>query len=373
MRVVLSGYYGFGNLGDEALLRALVAALRSRGAEPVVLSGDPADTRRRHGVAATHRIWGLVPALVRADALISGGGGLLQNRTSTRSLTYYLGTIRLAQALGRRVAVFGQSIGPLDDAGRFRVRRTLRGIPVAVRDTASVALLEDLGIEAVRFADAAVALAPEPDAAADPATATGDRTSTRTSGPTSDRTGDFAPPNAASPVLLVPRHGTPTLNEAVRDAAQRLHARGVPLRALAMHGAEDTPAVEALMAALPSGAVARTDARTVDDVLAAVRGSRYVVSVRLHPLVFAAALGRGHAGLVYDPKVQGFLEASGGAIFAEPVDAAALAARAAEAAPMDAARRRALRASAEAGFAWLAATLGLDPVRTSAAAERAPR
>src|SRR2546428_345423 len=60
MRIVVSGYYGFGNGGDEAVLEAIVGALRARlpQAQLVVLSAAPDQTRLLHGVAgvaAHHR------------------------------------------------------------------------------------------------------------------------------------------------------------------------------------------------------------------------------------------------------------------------------------------------------------------------------
>ena len=54
MRVVLCGYYGMGNGGDEALLASLLQMLPSQ-VKPVVLSGDPEQTAQCYGVEAYHR------------------------------------------------------------------------------------------------------------------------------------------------------------------------------------------------------------------------------------------------------------------------------------------------------------------------------
>ncbi len=99
-RFLLSGYYGFGNLGDEALLSVIVRTLRRRHAhcEIDVLSGDVEETARTYGVVATPRAdpQAVRRAIAAADVVISGGGGLLQNATSLRSLVYYAGIVRLA-------------------------------------------------------------------------------------------------------------------------------------------------------------------------------------------------------------------------------------------------------------------------------------
>lgn len=172
MRVVVSGYYGFGNTGDEAVLRGLITALRRAGSvEITVLSGNPQETQALHGVEAVDRyslaaIW---KAFRRADLVISGGGGLLQDRTSARSSLYYLAVIVLAAAAGKPVYVYGQGVGPLRRRWLRRaagaVLRRARGI--GVRDEASRELLEACGIPASCVhvtADAAFALeTPDPE------------------------------------------------------------------------------------------------------------------------------------------------------------------------------------------------------------------
>ncbi len=150
-RLLVSGYYGFGNAGDEAILAGLTEGLREQApeAEVTVLSGNPSATQREHGVRAVSR--GLGSAFLRgreSDVLISGGGGLLQDATSWRSPLYYLTVMRLARAAGVRVACVGQGIGPLH---RGFVRRLVRnGLSrvdaVAVRDQASQEALRELGV-----------------------------------------------------------------------------------------------------------------------------------------------------------------------------------------------------------------------------------
>ena len=127
-RILLSGYYGFGNAGDEAVLAAILASLRREmpDVESAVLSVDPAATTRLHGVAAFHRARPreVLAALRQCDLFVSGGGSLLQDVTSLSSLLFYLAQIRFARMLGRRVMVYAQGIGPLlRPATRMRVPR----------------------------------------------------------------------------------------------------------------------------------------------------------------------------------------------------------------------------------------------------------
>lgn len=324
MRVLLSGYYGYGNLGDEALLSALARGLLDRGHEVRVLSGDPPATRALHQVPAAHRYRGLLPALVRCDALVSGGGGLLQDVSSRRSLDYYLGVIRLGRRLGKRVLVYGQSVGPLSARGRREVALALRGVPVAVRDRPSAELLGGLGIDSESVADAALLLAPPP--------------------PPPD------PGAGRRPVLLVPRAGHPDLDDALARAGRRLQASGRKVALMALHPREDAAELERLQGALGAPVWQAPDpARALERVADA----GYVLSARLHGLIFAAVAGVPFAGLVYDPKVAGFLADANAPSFTRPVDPAALAAAASAGDGPDSHAIGLLRRRAEAGLAWL--------------------
>ncbi len=327
MRVLISGYYGFGNLGDEALLAGILGGLRAQGHTPVVLSGDPVATSRLHGVEAVQRVAGLPLALLRADALVSGGGGLLQDRTSRRSLDYYLGAIRLARMLGKRVVVYGQSLGPLSDGAQLAVGRALKGLPLAVRDERSMRLASEMGLKANLVADPALLLKSDSSTTA----------------------------KEEAPVLLVPRGGEPQLNGALADLAVELAESGVPLAAMAFHPREDGQEVERLKALVPSLAV--WDESDPQAAVALLQGARYVVSVRLHGCILAAAAGVGFAGLSYDPKVKGFLTQAAAPSFEHPVDARALMGLALSAPPLQTHTVAHLKRLSRGGIDWLGAAL----------------
>jgi polysaccharide pyruvyl transferase CsaB len=115
--VLISGYYGFDNLGDEAILESILQWFDKRDdVHPVVLSNDPKATFDSYGVDSINRtsLWQILKRIGRAPVIIQGGGGLLQDKTSTKSLMYYLGIMLLGFVTGRRVVALGQGIGPLD-------------------------------------------------------------------------------------------------------------------------------------------------------------------------------------------------------------------------------------------------------------------
>ena len=323
MKVLISGYYGFGNLGDEAVLSGLVTGLQAHGHQVSILSNNPEKTKALHDVDAVTRYKGLPLALAQTDALISGGGGLLQDKTSARSLRYYLGTLCLAKALGKRSIVYGQSIGPLSPAGERSVRRTLKGLPVAVRDGASQRLLASLGIQAELVADAALLLN-KPEGAA-----------TLSSTP---------------PVLLIPRGGYPEITEALIALAKALRVKGVPLAGMGVQPGQDDAPLKQLREAVPDLALWRAD--TPSAALSAVAGASYVVSARLHGLIFAAVAERPFSGIVYDPKVAAFAEEAGAGAYTLPLDLGRVLEDIA-AASSDSFRIDALKERSAKGLLWL--------------------
>ena len=288
---LISGYYGAGNLGDEALLAGLLGALRGAGVEPTVASLNPERSRRLHQVASVHRLWGLPGALWRTRAVISGGGGLLQDSTSSRSLAYYLGVVRAARALRRPVAVFAQSLGPLSARAEVQVRRALQGVPLGLRDRPSLALAERLGLKAVAVADTALLLSPAtPAAAPDPQL-----------------------------LVLIPRAGQPAIGDLLSLLGRGHLAAGGRVRIALVHPEQDAAEGARLARALPGAE--RPELNDVSSLQRALQGVGAVVSGRLHGLILAAVAGSPVAGLAYDPKVTGFAEAIGAPVYPLTPDA----------------------------------------------------
>ncbi|MDF2927457.1 MAG: csaB [Paenibacillaceae bacterium] len=154
-QIVISGYYGFRNSGDEAVLQSILLALEAEGEkagvtiEPIVLSVDPDLTSQMYGVKAVHRmkprqIW---QAIRGSDGLISGGGSLLQDTTGWKTIPYYLGVIRLAQWLGKPTFIYSQGLGPVKKTAFYNPIASIfsRSRYVSVRDKESADLLRRMG------------------------------------------------------------------------------------------------------------------------------------------------------------------------------------------------------------------------------------
>ncbi len=267
-KVVVTGYYGCGNLGDEALRAAAVAALQQAGVDPLVLAGrDRFDPRRVLGV------------LRKGAGLVLGGGGLLQNATSSRSLLYYLGLIRLARGMRRPVFLIGQGLGPI--SGRFARAVTQRVLSrvdyLGVRDRASWELAAQLGVYAGLDGDLYFLNPPLPGAIArsDPPRIGVALSGRSVAGRTREWRRFLAGLSDDYELVFIPFFPREDLPLTTRIAAGLPHAR-----------------VE------PPGAIAAAEAL--------IGGLSVLISSRLHPLEFALRAGTPMVTVPADPKIAAF-------------------------------------------------------------------
>jgi polysaccharide pyruvyl transferase WcaK-like protein len=272
-KAAILGYYGFRNLGDEAVLAGIHGMLSLDANGPrhdlIVLSADPEWTQKRHpGVTAISRygLRSLRAQLKGIDTFILGGGSLLQDATSLRSIFWYFLAGMLAGSAARQTIWWGQGIGPL----RHPVARKLTGILVrqativTVRDEASKALLT------------ACAGPLTIDVCADPAFYLGHLCNEQPR----DQTGIF--------YSLRSWKGK-SLQFPIGDLSGAWH--------LPMHLPDDIQGTPGEF---------NWDASSGNPfpaVMRAIVGSQLAVSVRLHTLILAAAAARPCLAISYDPKV----------------------------------------------------------------------
>ena len=163
-KILISGYYGFDNFGDEAILKMLLEKLKD--CDVTVLTADPRKTFDAYGVHTvyTFSLDHVLKELAYCDVLISGGGSLLQNETSNQSLWFYSSIIKFAQLMRKQVVIFAQGIGPVK--GWFStgyVKKILKCSDyISVRDEKSLELLKKWKIDANLVCDPLYALETKP-------------------------------------------------------------------------------------------------------------------------------------------------------------------------------------------------------------------
>ncbi len=150
--IVMSGYYGFNNSGDEAILLAMYKSISclTDNINITVLSNSPKETRQKYGIPVVSRfsIPAVLKALGKSEILLSGGGSLLQDTTSTRSLIYYLSIIAIAKLMGKKVMLYANGIGPVSKkANRRMVRRVVNKADlITLREENSLEELVAMGV-----------------------------------------------------------------------------------------------------------------------------------------------------------------------------------------------------------------------------------
>lgn len=305
-RVVISGYYGFNNSGDEAVLRSILLALEEQSKEaginiePVVLSADPAGTSQMYGVEAVPRMHpaSIRRALSSAHALISGGGSLLQDATGMKSIPYYTGIIKLAQWMRKPTFIYAQGIGPVQRKAMFPLIASAmkKSRYVSVRDAKSAQFLREIGVNK-----------PEVEVVPDPV---------------------MGMPLPQQAEALLAESELPRIGISVRfwnkdrsdlqrisDALIKLTMqRDVQLTFLPFHTPDDVEASDFVAQQLKGriGGGSKVEiAKLPDDpqvMLLAVSQCDVLFGMRLHALIYAANQHVPMLGLSYDPKIDQFLK-----------------------------------------------------------------
>ena len=305
MRIVVSGYYGSKNGGDEAMLASMLQVLREEISDlsVTVISLNPEYTKQRHNVDAVPwlDIWTIIKRIRAADLLISGGGSLLQNVTSRRSLYYYLAIIFFAIIFGRRVMLYAQGIGPIRGALANKLMNLIvnRVDLITVRDRGSLEELSRLEITRPKIyctADPVLAINPV-------SLELGEKILSRYSTDCQDKL-----------IGVAIRHWIDWENfrHELAAALDRLaEVTDAKIIFIPMKFPEDIRAAQATAEIMKEPCVVLDEEFSTRDILSLVGCMNVLIGVRLHALIFAGVMGVPMVGISYDPKIERFLDSIG--------------------------------------------------------------
>ncbi len=301
--VMISGYYGFHNSGDDSILKAMVDSLSA--ARPdiriLALSNDPAETKAVYGIDSIHRfnlpriLWNMR----KTRLLISGGGSLIQDVTSDKSLAYYLGIIQLAKKLGAKVMLYANGIGPiLHESNHKKIRKVLNDVDlITLRDPSSLEELARFGVDG-----------PKMLVTADPAF-------------------HLVAANPEESAVLVSRTGLPAGRKycgialrpwkkadkdmekniaMVADYIKKTYDMEVLL--IPMQHSKDMATMQETLNAMETEGYLLQDPTTPSQLMGIVGGAEFILGMRLHILIYAAKMGTPVIGLTYDPKVEATMQ-----------------------------------------------------------------
>ena len=305
MKILISGYYGSKNGGDEAMLAAMLEVLREMDGDisATVISLNPEYTKKRHKVDAVAwlDLFSIIRKILAADLLISGGGSLLQNVTSRRSLYYYLGIIFLAKFFGCKVMLYAQGIGPIRGTLAQKLMNWIvnRVDLVTVRDHGSLEELKNLKINRPQIfctADPVLAIKPAP-------LEFGKKILARYG------------VNCERKIIGVSVRrwiNWQNCQAVLADALDKLFEKiDAEIIFIPMQFPEDIKAAKSTAEIMKNPAVVLEDEFTTGEILSLVGCTDVLISIRLHALIFAGVMGVPMLGISYDPKIERFLDSIG--------------------------------------------------------------
>lgn len=301
IKIALSGYYGFDNAGDEALLAAITSSINKLepATEFVVFSGSPARTIDLHGIRAVNYLnpFALLRELMTVDLLISGGGSIFQDVTSTRSLSYYISVVALARLLRKPVIFYAQGVGPINRSFSKLLMRLVgnRVNLITLRDHDSRQYLEQL-----KVTHPPLIVTADPVFALEPGLA--DETNMQ-------KLLDSTCPEE-KPLVGVSVRKWKYL-QGYQDKLARLldelTVRGYQVVFIPMAYPDD------IIESKQIAELMQQDAKIIEknlnstEHLALISHLDLMIGMRLHALIFAASRGVPFAGISYDPKIDSFL------------------------------------------------------------------
>ncbi len=299
--VVMSGYYGFNNTGDEAIMLSMHKNIQEMGKNYhiTVLSNRPQETKEKYGIEAVYRfgVWDVFKAIRGCDVLLSGGGSLLQDSTSTRSLMYYLSITAVAKLLGKKVMLYANGIGPVSGKRNRRlVKRVVnRADLITLREENSYEELLSMGVDRKKCFVTA-----DPVFTMDPIETERAKQLLRNSGIPMDK-----------PLVAVSVRNWKDI-DAFTDRFAKLcdviveqYDRNILF--IAMQVPNDYNISEKVQKKMKQPSYILRENYSPVELMGIIGCMDFILSMRLHTLIFAARQCVPLIGFVYDPKIEYYL------------------------------------------------------------------
>ncbi len=301
--ILMSGYYGFDNSGDDAILKSIIKDIRrlDNKLNIVVLSNNPEKTSDMYNVEAVNRfkIGEVLKAIKNTSLFLSGGGSLLQDVTSTRSLLYYLTVMTIAKIYKKPVMVYANGIGPINRKfNRVLSKLVLDKVElITLRDEDSKVYLSQMGVKnknIIVTADPVFTLEASDTVHIDKILAK-----------------EGIPNNKGLIGLSIRKWKTgENLVKVISNTIDYITDKyEVNVILIPMHYPEDLSiSLEVLENIKSSNCYLLRDKYTVEEIMGVIQRLDLIIAMRLHSLIYAAGQEVPMVGLVYDPKVEGLLK-----------------------------------------------------------------
>lgn len=301
-KVTISGYYGFNNSGDDAILKAIVKDFKMAlpNIEITALSKNPKNTQDTYGVKAVNRfnIMEVIRELWTTDMLISGGGSLLQDLTSTRSIFYYLAVIYMAKLFKKPVTVYANGIGPIKKRiNRYLTMKILNRVDlITLRDFNSRKTLEEIEVKNKNI-----------HITADPVFTLQSSGEERLKEIFSKEGIPLDKPLIG--INIRQWKNFDKIKSVIISTIDYLISNfNINVVIIPMHYPEDLNVGKEIMEKTKENCFILSNRYNVEDIMGIIGKLELIIAMRLHSLIYAATQAVPMIGLVYDPKVEGFLD-----------------------------------------------------------------
>ena len=299
---VISGYYGFHNNGDDALLLAIVEEIKKAKADArlLVLSQRPEETKALYRVDAISRVnpFKLFDAFKRAKVLLSGGGSLLQDETSSKSLWYYLLIIKLAKLCGCRVMQFANGFGPVKRGlNRTLTARVINECVdrITLREAGSEKVMREIGVNGDICVTADPAMLLE---------GIGENELCRLFEKEKIPMGDYVAVSVRE-WKKNPGGFEESVAESIKAFAEK-HSLNVVF--VPMQYPHDVKISQRIASLIGERAYVPENKLSIREAIGVVGKAKINVAMRLHSMIYSVSKGVKTVALRYDPKIDGFME-----------------------------------------------------------------
>jgi len=297
-KILLAGYYGYGNLGDEAILEMVLKQLfQIVDSENItVLSSNKNETSKKYNINSIDRynVLSIISHLKKSKALIFGGGSLLQDVTSKRSIYYYLFLIKLAKLMKNKVIMLSQGIGPIvNEKSKTATVKALKKVDfITVRDIQSKNFLEELGVDKNKLylsSDPVINFCSNDD----------------------EYVEDKKENNKKNVCFSLRNWNNVNVSEKISNVAEMLIKNNIECHFIPFYYNEDLPLikeVEEILNKKGINAVYYKEKLSTNEAFYIIKNMNLLVGVRLHSLIFAASANVPFVAVSYDHKVDHFVE-----------------------------------------------------------------
>lgn len=302
-KIVISGYYGFNNIGDESILTAIISNIRGdiEDIDITVLSKDPELTSKKHDVNAINRksMLKIIKEIRKCDLLISGGGSLLQDVTSSRSILYYLVIILIGIIFKKKVMVYSQGIGPINKFfNKIFTKFVLNKVDViTLRDEKSQRILKEINMDnenVIVTADPVIGLK---------------RGDVKLGYKILKESG-FK--NRSKPLVGFAIRGRDKNKKLVDTIAkvsdEIIDNLGVNVVFIPFHHGEDIGIIDDIQSKMKRPSIGLRGKYDINEMLSIIGNLDLLVGVRLHSLIFGAVMNIPMIAVSYDPKINNFMD-----------------------------------------------------------------